>query len=362
MSNELERREFLVGTATAAGVLAITGTALAQEAPTVANGVITSGRDRGMAAPGALAATRPAGFTPMTTQGRVVKVTQAGSLGRGGLFPRPEAAQAMVDRAVKELTSETDLGRAWGKFVHPTDRVGIKVNGLGLRNMASNKETVVAIINGVIASGVPAANIIVYDQWQGFLGATRLARRDVPAGVRLLTHNNAILGRETRIPSGRTQYAQALLDCTAIIGVPLIKDHSLSGFTGAMKNMTHGSIKNPEDFHRHQCSPQIAELYNHEAIRSRVRLHVMDAFKVLYDRGPQDNPAARVPYESIFVSTDPVALDRLGAEIVDEHRTRNRMQTLARRGTPPNYIEQAQGLGLGISDRARINVQAVTLT
>ncbi len=252
----------------------------------------------------------------------------------------------MVDRAVKELSGQTDLGQAWQRFVHANDRVGIKVNGLGLRNMASNKETVIAIINGVMAAGVPAANIVVYDQWQGFLGATRLGRRDVPAGVRLLTHNNAILGRETRTPSGRTQYAQALLDCTAVIGVPLVKDHSLCGFTGAMKNMTHGSIKNPEDFHRHQCSPQIADLYNHEAIRSRVRLHVMDAFKVLYDRGPQDNPAARVPYEAIFVSTDPVALDRLGAEIVDDFRTRNRMTTLAARGPPVRYLESAESLGL----------------
>ena len=268
----------------------------------------------------------------------------------------------MVDRAVKELTGQTDLGRAWGQLVHPNDRVGIKTNGLGLRNMASNKETVIAIIHGVMASGVPANQIIVYDQWNGFLSATRLTRRDVPEGVRLLVHSNSDLGAETRVASGRTQYATPLLQCTAVIGVPLVKDHSLSGFTGCMKNMTHGSIKNPQDFHAHQCSPQIAELYSHDAIRSRVRVHVMDAFKVLYDGGPRDNPAARVPFEALFMSTDPVALDRIGSGIVDDFRAQHHMPSLARRGDPPNYIDHAAQLGLGIADRARIDLREISIT
>jgi uncharacterized protein (DUF362 family) len=352
MSKGLDRRQFIVGAAASATALAAGTRGLAQSSPS----------QRGLAPAGSLAATPPAGFTPMSAPGRVVKVTRPNSLRPGGLFPTQEAATTLVDRAVRELTGESDLGAAWRHFVHPSDRVGIKVNGLGLRNMASNKETVVAIINGLMAAGVPASQIVVYDQWQGFLGATRLTRRDVPQGVRLLTHNNAILGRETRVASGRTQYAQALLDCTAIVGVPLVKDHSLSGFTGAMKNMTHGSIRNPEDFHRHQCSPQIAELYAHEAIRSRVRLHVMDAFKVLYDRGPQDNPAARVPYNAVMVSTDPVALDRIGAEIVNQFRAQNRMQSLERRGTPPRYIDHGAQLGLGIADRARIDLREISLT
>lgn len=351
MTKGLDRRQFIVGAAAGAGALVFGSQALAQ-----------SSRVRpGLAPPGSLAASPPPGFTPLSAPGRVVKVTRPNSLRPGGLFPTQEAATLLVNRAIQELTGERDIGRAWARLVHPNDRVGIKVNGLGLRNMASNKEVILAILHGVMAAGVPANQIIVYDQWPGFLSATRLTRRDVPQGVRLLTHNNAIVGRETRVASGRTQYAQALLDCTAIIGVPLVKDHSLSGFTGAMKNITHGSIRNPEDFHRHHCSPQIAELYAHEAIRSRVRVHIMDAFKVLYDRGPQDNPAARVPYHSVLASTDPVALDRIGAEIVNQFRAQNRMQSLERRGTPPRYIEHAQQLGLGIADRSRIELLEHTL-
>jgi hypothetical protein len=126
--------------------------------------------------------------------------------------------------------------------------------------------------------------------------------------------------------------------------------------------MTHGSIKNPQDFHRHQCSPQIAELFAHEAIRSRIRVHVMDAFKVLYDGGPRDNPNARVVYEALFMSTDPVALDRTGSDIVDQFRAQHHMPSISARGDAPGYIDHGATLGLGVADRARITVRTVTIT
>jgi uncharacterized protein (DUF362 family) len=351
MSHRIDRRDFLAGAAAGASALAIGQKARAQTATGAAAGANAS-----------LAATPPTGFTPFSAPGVVVRVHRANSMRPGNLFPTQDAATAMVDRAVMELTGQHDVASAWRQLVHPNDRVGIKTNGLGLRNIASNKETVVAIVNGIVAAGVPANQILVYDQWNGFLQATRLSRRDLPAGVQLRVHANHELGRETRVASGRTQYAQPLLDCTAVIGVPLVKDHSLSGFTGAMKNMTHGSIRNPEDFHRHQCSPQIAELYAHEAIRSRVRAHVMDAFKVLYDGGPQDNPAARAVYEQVFMSTDPVALDRIGSGIVDQFRAQHGMQSIAQRGDPARYIDHAAQLGLGISDPARLTIRDITLT
>ena len=344
----IDRRHFL-GTV-AAGTAAVTagGESLAQH--------------HGAAAPQATGATPPAGFTPMTTPGRVVRVNKPGSLRPGGLYPKPDDARAMVNRVVMELSGRNTLAQAWRAFVHPNDRVAIKVNGLGLRNMASNKEVVEAIAEGLVAAGVPAAQITVYDQWDSFLAATRVSPRGLPAGVRVMCHNGTRLSAETRVATGRTWYAQPLLEATAVIGVPLVKDHSLCGFTGALKNMTHGSIKNPEDFHRHLCSPQIAELFSHEAIRSRSRLHIMDAFKAVYHGGPRDSPEHRVALEAVMASTDPVALDRIGSDIVDQLRTQNRMGTLAARGLPPRYIDVAGTMGLGVADRARITVQTVNLT
>jgi uncharacterized protein (DUF362 family) len=219
----------------------------------------------------------------------------------------------------------------------------------------------------VIAAGVPAANIVVLEQWSGFLSATRVARSEMPAGVRTHVHTGSDLSAETRVPSGRTWFSRGLLNCTAIIGVPLVKDHSLSGFTGAMKNLTHGLVKNPEDFHRNRDglnsrNRNIPDLYAHDAIKSRARVHIMDAFKVLYDRGPQDNPAARVVYESVMASTDPVALDCIGTELVDEQRTAHRMRTLERSGRGVRYLAHAETLGLGVAERSRINLVNVEMT
>ncbi len=121
----IDRRHFIGTVAAGSAVLTAGSEVLAQ--------------NRTAAAPQATAATPPAGFTPMTTPGRVVRVNKPGSLRPGGLYPKPEDARAMVNRAVMELSGRTDLAQAWRAFVHPNDRVAIKVNGLGLRNMASNK-------------------------------------------------------------------------------------------------------------------------------------------------------------------------------------------------------------------------------
>ncbi len=349
MGDAVDRRQFLGGVVAGAAVLTAGADALAQQHPAAA-----PAQD--------FVAHPPTGFTPMSIPGRVVRVSKPGSLRPGGLFPRPEAAIEMVNRAVMELSGRHDLASAWRAFVHPSDRVAIKVNGLGLRNMASNKETVEAIVAGVVAAGVPANQITIYDQWDSFLQATRVSARGLPAGVRIMCHNAVHLSGETHVASGRTWYAQPLLDATAVIGVPLIKDHSLAGYTGAMKNMTHGSIKNPEAFHRHLCAPQIAELFAHDAIRSRARLHIMDAFKAVYHGGPRDNPECRVPFEAIMASTDPVAIDRVASDIVDQLRTAHHMTTLAQRGLPVRYLEAAETMGLGIADRARIDTRVVNLT
>ncbi|MFO0647570.1 MAG: DUF362 domain-containing protein [Polyangiales bacterium] len=343
----IDRRHFLGTVAAGSAALTAGSELLAQNRP---------------AAPEATAATPPAGFTPMTTPGRVVRVNKPGSLRPGGLYPKPDDARAMVNKVVMELSGRNDLAQAWRAFVHPNDRVAIKVNGLGLRNMASNKEVVEAIAEGLVAAGVPAAQITMYDQWDSFLASTRVNARGLPLGRS--DHVPQRRGSRPRRASPRVAPGTRSRSSKppAVIGVPLVKDHSLCGFTGALKNMTHGSIKNPEAFHRHLCRPQIAELFAHDAIRSRSRLHIMDAFKAVYHGGPRDSPEHRAPVEAVLASTDPVALDRIGAEMVDQLRTQNHMGTLQARGLPPRYIDVAGTMGLGVADRARITLQTVNLT
>ena len=79
----------------------------------------------------------------------------------------------------------------------------------------------------------------------------------------------------------------------------------------------HARAINPHDYHLHHASPQIAMLAAQDVIKSRMRLHLADAFKVTCHGGPLDKlPQYRLPYEAVMASTDPVALDTIGWEIV----------------------------------------------
>ncbi|MBI4700901.1 MAG: DUF362 domain-containing protein [Deltaproteobacteria bacterium] len=316
------------------------------------------------------AARPPAGMERLSLPGKVVRVTGTGTLQPGGLWPTREAARALLERAMRELTGKSDLGEAFRLFVHPADRVAIKPNGIGGRraqSMASNKELVLEIVRGLLAAGVPAGSISVYEQYESFLWGTRVvgAGRKLdpgfPAGVAAVVHGNRDAVMDSLAVGGvSTRFVRPLTEASAVINVPLIKDHSNCGYTGALKNITHGSIVNPEAFHAHRSSPQIAHLYAQDVVKSRVVLHLTDAFKVLYDGGPLDRrPECRVAHHSVYASTDPVALDVVGWALCDELRRANGLPALAQSGREPTYIRVAGELGLGIFERARIGLRSV---
>ncbi len=341
----LSRRAF-VGTAAAVGAIAA-----------------TTLRTAGAAT---LAAVPPPGFSPLSVPGKIVKATKAGCLQANGLYPKPDDAKAMLEAAMLELSGQKTLGAAFGKFVHKDDKVAIKVNGIAKgKKFGTNKELVDVILEGVMAAGVPATSIVVYEQFYSFLAGTRIDQSNLPAGVKAMVHINKDMATpEIEFSDGKekilTKYARPLMEATAVINVSLIKDHDNAGYTGCLKNMTHGSISNPSKHHAHRSSPQIAKLYAHEAIKSRVRLHVVDGFKLMYDGGPVQ-VVSYVPHEAVYVTTDPVAMDAFGYEMVDKVRVEKGMKTLKAAGREPAYIAAAGDMGLGIADRSKHVVKEIKL-
>ncbi|XYH96445.1 DUF362 domain-containing protein [Sorangium sp. So ce1128] len=349
------RRAFLGGLAAGAAGAALLGphAAFAEELPS-------------------LAAKPPPGFTPLSIPGKIVKVTKSNSLQPNGLWPEASAAKAMLERAMAELTGKADLGAAFGRFVHKDDRVAIKANGIAGQKgatMATNKELVLEIVRGVIAAGVPAENVMIFEQYPSFLAGTRCADRtakpaaDFPAGIRAAVHEN----KDAVMPSISvcgipTKFVRPFTEATAVINVSLIKDHSICGYTGCLKNITHGSTINPHSFHEHTASPQIAELYAQDVVKSRVRLHITDGFKLIYDQGPLDkNPKRRVLHESVYATTDPVAMDVIGWGVVETWRKENGLPTLKEASREPSYIRIAGELGLGVFDKNKIAMREVRL-
>jgi uncharacterized protein (DUF362 family) len=319
---------------------------------------------KGPASPN-FAAVPPDGFVPFTAPGRIVKVTKTDSLMPNKLYPKAEDAKQMLERAMTELTGKPDLVQAVGMFVHKDDKVCVKVNGIAQQNMTTNKELVLPFIDAMIQAGVRPQNITVLEQWYGYFAATRISEKNVPAGVKISIHNNTDAKMPERLIPGTgvsTQFCTALTDSTAVINFGLIKDHSICGYTGALKNMAQGCQMKPAYFHGHHASPQIAMLYAQDVVKTRVRLNVVDGFKLMADGGPLwRQPQYVFPHEAVYVSTDAVAVDALGADLVDKARVEHHLPTLAAVGRPPAYIQTAADLGLGIADLNQIQLKTFAI-
>ncbi len=355
MKSTLNRREFVSSTTALAGLgmlTALPGVAWAEGTPE------------------SLVARPPAGFAPLSLPGRVAKVTAKGDFAsimqRNQMWPKPDVARRMLEQALMGLTEAPNMVEAMKKFIHKDDIVAIKPNGIAGSSMSTSFELILPIVEACIACGVPANHITVYEQFTSYLLSTRVGapKYDLPKGVAIAVHNNKDFPMPgVRIYEGiTTKFCRPMVAATAVIDVGLIKDHSICGYTGALKNMTHGTINNPEAHHAHYANPQIAMLYAHPIMTSRVRLHIADGFKLMYDRGPLlKDPNTVVPHGAVYASTDPVALDAIGSEMVDKERKARKVRTLAEVGRASKYIQTASELGLGVADLNKIKLKSVEI-
>jgi uncharacterized protein (DUF362 family) len=350
------RRRFLQGAALTAGALTLGARATEAAAASSLDAYI---------------AKRPAGFKPLSAPGKITKVSAKGDFASfmqpNQLWPKAEVAKSLLEKALMEFSGASNLTNAVGRFISKDDVVAIKVNGIagqkGTYTMATNYEVILPVVEAVLALGVPADKITVYEQFPDFLAGTRVNVRKwtLPAGVATGTHNN----RDHKMPEVtiyqgiKTKYARFFTDATAVINITMIKDHSIAGYTGTLKNITHGNVNNPHEHHANQASPQIAMLYNHPIVTSRVRLHITDAFKIMYDKGPLDkDPKTRIPHGALYVATDPIAMDTMGVKIIDDERKARNLPSLKDAGREPRYIQTGSELGLGVHDLNQIRMQS----
>ena len=214
------------------------------------------------------------------------------------------------------------------------------------------KEVVDPIVDGVRSVGVPDENIMIFDQFGGNMRGCRYEWQDKPGKLRVINHE--VLGYEdeyTRCEGGgKGKLAKTLTWTTAVINVPVLKDHDTAGVTCAMKNMVFGCVERPPMMHSaiHTALPHFYAL---EAIRGRVRLIICDGSFCLFDGGPKHNPKAQVAHDRVYATTDPVAMDSICLEVVQKYRAEKNMRPLEAVRRPATYLGYAQKMGLGIADR-----------
>jgi uncharacterized protein (DUF362 family) len=260
-----------------------------------------------------------------------------------------DALGAAVARAVGERTPVAALRRLF----RPTDVVGIKVNCLGGRGVSTRPEVALRLAAFLQAAGVPADRIYVWDRTNREMKAAGYALR-TSGGVRVFGTEDDFDERVVEWGPSASRFARLLVEeLTAVVSCTVLKDHGLAGASLSMKNW-YGAVHNPNKLHEDNCAPFIPHLAACPVIRGKLRLNVVDGTLAQCHGGPGRAPRWAWPFGGLLVSTDPVALDTVGWQIIEARRREVGLPTLAAETREPRYIAAAAKLGLGVADPARI--------
>jgi len=265
----------------------------------------------------------------------------------------------LLNRVMENLFQVNRAEQAWQKLFEKEDIVGIKINCLAGKGISTHYELVEAIIEGLRSASVPARNIIIWDR----------ANRDLEkAGYTIRTDRNRIkyYGNDhVGYSQDIYEYGEAgshlskilVYQCTAIINVPILKDHGIAGITNALKNF-FGAIHNPNKYHDYNGDPYIADVNMISQIRSKVRLTITDALTVQYEGGPPYMPQWAWNYNGLIIGFDPVAIDTIGWDIIEKKRKEMGLATLKQVGREPTYIATAADdqHRLGCNDLNKIKI------
>lgn len=324
----MSRREFLrhgVSAAAAVGAAAAlpgaVGRLLAQEAPAAAT-------------------------AEAAAKSRVIVITHPEALVREYSANRPVLEQ-MLERAVRELVGADSEKKAWRHVALPGEPVTVKTTRAGGELLKTHEELSAYISRRLVELvGSDKDRVRIWD------------RPDL-SGAEMELSEPFLLptrGKETRLR------AALVKDSPAIINMPVLKTHSGTGASIAMKNH-FGSINNPSVFHswlKGDMAKSIAELNNVDPIRTRTRLIVVDATRPLFAEGPTDNPDFRWTFGGLIVGTDPVAVDSVGLDILEKRREEH-----LGRAWPLDHAREmvrwGQKIGLGNADASRIEVVRIKL-
>ncbi len=263
----------------------------------------------------------------------------------------------VIHRGMMALTGKKSASLAWASLFGPKDVVGIKVNCLSGKRMSTHPQLVNAIVQGLKLADVPDERIIIWDRTNRDLTMAGFGINVRRRGVKCLGTDVVGYEEEPEIRGSIGSCFSRILStyCTALINVPVLKDHDLAGVTLSLKNF-YGAIHNPNKYHDNNCDPYIADLNTHPFIEGKLRLILCDGIEAQYNGGPGYKPRWRWNFSGLIMSLDPVAADSVGAKIIEKKRNEMGFPSLREAGRPPKYITTAARKGLGEGDLSKIDI------
>ena len=282
-----------------------------------------------------------------------------------GMTPNISLIKQMMDSGITLLTGTNNQKDAWKSLFHKDERVGIKINGLGADILVGNYQICWAIVDALKRIGVKENNIIIWDQYQNFFLSSGFKINRSFKGVRTYTTDggggkealdSGSSHREYDSGYGAVKVSKILTEeVDSLINIGLLKDHGLAGVSIALKNISHGVISHPDNFHDNSCDPFIAAINSIPVIKDKIKLHICNGIVGLYEGGPMPQKRHTWNDNRIILSRDPVALDTIGMNIIEGKRKEKNLRSLFNRPNLPVHIETAAKYGLGVTDLNLIN-------
>jgi uncharacterized protein (DUF362 family) len=287
-------------------------------------------------------------------------------------------ARKMLRRGMEALTGSSN---PWRKFLSPSDRVGLKINTLGRPLLYTHHELIAALAAELMDFGVKENSIIVWDRFETQMRDCTFEFNTSASGVRVygtdaldenvrrydpdIAYVSDFDNPDQRQDGSTASRLSSLFtrDCDKIINMAILKDHGLSGVTLTLKNLAYGLCDNNRRFHgpKH-IGPFIADFCARSDVRKKVVLHLIDGLEACYDLGPAPrNPKVIYAADTLWLGTDPVALDAVGRAAVDARRKQEGLVPIRETGRPWDHIELAAQKGLGTADLGRIRIERIGL-
>ncbi|MFH1176585.1 MAG: DUF362 domain-containing protein [Acidobacteriota bacterium] len=266
----------------------------------------SAGAALGMSLYGAVA-TAQAGRTPRSAKVALVRRQDALSATHA---VNVAALGEMLRETVTLLTGAASAREGWRSLVKPDDIVGLVPTP---HLNPTHDEVVAAVRVALVDAGIPADNI--------------------------------------RLAQGGPAKAEA---CTALISLPALKAHWLTGIGTVLKNYIMFSGR-PSHYHD-ESNDRLGEIWLRPEVKGKTRLVLVDALRPLCDKGPQVDPRYLWDYKGLIAGTDPVAVEAVCLKIITAKREALRGEPWPL-SPPPLCVAMADSrYGLGTAQLNEISI------
>jgi len=224
--------------------------------------------------------------------------------------------QSMLDEAAKSLLGTNEPMEAWKKLFRSSDVVGIKSNSWN--RLPTPKELEATIKRRLLDVGVMEKNISIDDR--GVL-------------------NNSVFQNST-----------------ALVNMRPLRTHHWSGVGTCLKNYIM-FVPDPWAYHDEGCSP-LGKIWTYPIVKGKTRLNILSVLTPqFYGRGAHFFDRRYVwPYKGLIVGTDPVAVDAVGAHLLQVKRVAFFGEDKALDVPPVHIVAADKKYHLGVSDLGRIQL------